>query len=274
MPQKFDYDDINLIPRYSVVDSRSECDTSVKIGKHKFKNPVIPANMESVISEDLAIKLAQNGYFYIMHRFGTDNVKFIELMKSLNLVTSISIGVNEDSYSLLDELIEKKLIPDYITIDIAHGHCKKMKKMLKHIKESKIDSFIIAGNVASIEATRDLDSWGADAIKVGIAPGCFAPTAKIITKEGIKQLKDIKINDFVLTHKNKFEKVLQTHTYEEKHELIKINNLPPCSETHEFYVINKFEKDLVNKENINDFAYWIKAEDLDKEKHLLVKLSA
>lgn len=274
MLQKFDYDDINLIPRYSVVDSRSECDTSIQLGDFKFKNPVIPANMEAVISEELAIKLAENGYFYIMHRFGTDNVKFIKKMKSLNLVTSISIGVNDESYQLIEELIKKDIIPDFITVDIAHGHCKKMKKMLKFLKDKKLNSFIIAGNVASIEATRDLDNWGADAIKVGIAPGCFVPNANIITKEGIKNLKDIEVNDYVLTHKNKFEKVLQVHTYEEKHELIKINDLPPCSETHEFYVINKSEKYLINENNINEFAYWVKADDLNREKHLLVKFPA
>lgn len=176
MVNKFDYDDINLIPRYSTVDSRSECDTSVKLGKFTFKNPIIPANMESVIDIPLAKQLAKNGYFYVMHRFGIDNKQFVQDMKKEGLVTSISIGVNEDSYKLLDELIADQLIPDFITIDIAHGHCKKMKKMLRFIKESFLDSFIIAGNVSSIEATVDLDNWGADAIKVGIGPGSACTT--------------------------------------------------------------------------------------------------
>jgi GMP reductase len=173
---KFDYDDINLIPRYSIVDSRSECDTSIKFGKFKFKNPVIPANMESVIDEKLARELSINGYFYILHRFGIDNKSFIKNMKKEGLVTSISIGVNEDSYQLIGELVNEKLIPDYITIDIAHGHCKKMKKILRFLKDLNIDSFIIAGNVASIEGTVDLDNWGADAIKIGVGPGSVCTT--------------------------------------------------------------------------------------------------
>lgn len=176
MIKKFDFEDINLIPRYSVVDSRNNCDTSIKFGKHTFKNPIIPANMESVIDEKLAKELAKNGYFYIMHRFDIDIKNFIKNMKSDNLITSISIGVNQDSYDLINELIDENLIPDYITIDIAHGHCKKMKKMLKFLKESKIDSFIIAGNVSSVDATVDLDNWGADAIKVGIGPGSACTT--------------------------------------------------------------------------------------------------
>lgn len=181
MNNKFDYDEINLIPKYSVVSSRSECDTSVQFGKYVFKNPVVPANMESVIDEELSIRLAKNGYFYIMHRFGVDNLEFVKRMKEVGLVSSISIGVNQDSYELIDSLVQSDLIPDYITIDIAHGHCKKMKKMLKYIKEGRWkdemkDCFIIAGNVSSIEATVDLDKWGADAIKVGIGPGSACTT--------------------------------------------------------------------------------------------------
>lgn len=175
MIQKFDYDDINLIPKYSVVSTRQDCDTSIILGNFKFKNPVIPANMESVIDENLAKNLAKNGYFYIMHRFNIDIKQFVINMKKEELITSISIGVNDDSYDLINNLIEEKLIPDFITIDIAHGHCKKMKKMLKFLKEN-ISSFIIAGNVASIDATVDLDNWGADAIKVGIGPGSACTT--------------------------------------------------------------------------------------------------
>lgn len=176
MNKKFDFDDINLIPRYSTVNSRSECDTSVKIGKYNFKNPVIPANMESVINEELAKTLAKEGYFYIMHRFNIDTKQFIINMKRENLITSISIGVNQDSYDLMDDLIKNNLIPDYITIDIAHGHSKKMKKMLKYLKDNGVDSFIIAGNVASVDATVDLDKWGADIIKIGIGPGSACST--------------------------------------------------------------------------------------------------
>ena len=176
MNNKFDFDDINLIPRYSTVDSRQECDTSIRIGDHKFNNPIIPANMESVINEEIAKELAKKGYFYVMHRFNIDTKQFIINMKKENLITSISIGVNQDSYDLILDLVKNNLIPDYITIDIAHGHCKKMKKMLKFLQDNFIDSFIIAGNVSSVDATVDLDKWGADAIKVGVGTGTACTT--------------------------------------------------------------------------------------------------
>ena len=69
MKNKFDFEEINLLPKLCVVKSRSECDTSITFGGNKFKLPVVPANMQSVIDEALAIKLAQSGYFYILHRF-------------------------------------------------------------------------------------------------------------------------------------------------------------------------------------------------------------
>jgi GMP reductase len=194
MNKKFDFDDINLIPRYSTVNSRQECDTSIKIGNYTFKNPVIPANMESVINEELAIQLAKNGYFYVMHRFGIDNREFIGFMKQNNLVSSISIGVNEDSYHLIDDLVKSNLIPDYITVDIAHGHCKKMKLMLKFLKEKVPTTFIIAGNVSSIDATVDLDNWGADAIKVGVGPGS-ACTTYPTTGFGSRNIQASMVND-------------------------------------------------------------------------------
>jgi GMP reductase len=57
----FDFEHINLIPKKCIVESRSECDTSMKLGSHTFKVPVVPANMECVINDDIAIKLASNG---------------------------------------------------------------------------------------------------------------------------------------------------------------------------------------------------------------------
>jgi GMP reductase len=132
--------------------------------------------MECVINEEIAIKLAKSGYFYILHRFDIDQIKFIKLMKSLDLFTSISIGVNEDAYELIEELKSLDLVPDFITIDIAHGHSIKMKKMLEFVKRELPKSFIIGGNISSVDAVEDLQNWGADALKTGVAPGSACTT--------------------------------------------------------------------------------------------------
>ncbi|AVN64225.1 MULTISPECIES: GMP reductase [Mesoplasma] len=168
----FDYEDIQLIPNMCVVNSRSECNTSVTLGKHTFKMPVVPANMATVINEELSVMLAEKNYFYVMHRFDFDAVSFIKKMKEKKLVSSISVGVKEQDFKLINELTELNLIPDYITIDIAHGHANSVKEMIEHIRNKMGDqTFIIAGNVATPQAVRDLENWGADATKVGVGPG-------------------------------------------------------------------------------------------------------
>jgi GMP reductase len=178
MIRPFDFEHINLVPRKCIVESRKECDTSIQIGKYTFKVPVIPANMECVINEELAEKLAKNGYFYIMHRFDIDVVQFVRSMKEKKLYASISIGVNDDAYELLNIFRKEDLIPEFITIDIAHGHAIKMETMLQWIRsipEFK-DVFVIAGNVGTASAVRDLEAWGANAIKIGIGPGAACTT--------------------------------------------------------------------------------------------------
>jgi GMP reductase len=137
---------------------------------------VVPANMESIIDVSLAIKLAEEGYFYILHRFNIDEVEFVKTMKELNLISSISIGVNDDSYGLIDYLVSKDLIPDFITIDIAHGHSIKMKKMVSYIKNKMSNVFLIGGNVCTPDAVKDLTEWGCDAIKCGIGGGSACTT--------------------------------------------------------------------------------------------------
>ena len=184
MNNVFDYEDIQLIPKKCIVMSRSECNPTVRLGKHQFKLPVVPANMQTVIDEKVAIFLAENDYFYVMHRFEPETrYDFIKDMHTRGLIASISVGVKDDEYSFIEKLADNQVEPDFITIDIAHGHSNAVIEMIKHIKKHLPNSFIIAGNVGTPDAVRNLEAAGADATKVGIGPG-KACTTKIKTGFG------------------------------------------------------------------------------------------
>lgn len=178
--REYNYSDVFLLPKKTVVGSRSECDTSVQFGSRTFKMPVVPANMKSVVNINTCKFLAKRGWFYVMHRFNVDTVKFMEEMQGANLFTSISIGVNEDTYNELKRIDEIKWVPDYMTLDIANAWCPKAERMIKHVKDKFPKTFLIVGNMATPEAVRDVETWGADAVKLFIGPG-RACTTKLKT---------------------------------------------------------------------------------------------
>lgn len=167
----FDYDNVLLLPRKCRVESRSECDAGVELGGRRFRLPVVPANMKTVVDASISTWMAQNGYFYVMHRFDLDNVQFVREMHEKDLYASISLGVKQADYDTVDRMVAEGLVPEYITIDIAHGHADTVQRMIANLKEKLPASFVIAGNVGTPEAIIDLETWGADATKVGIGPG-------------------------------------------------------------------------------------------------------
>ncbi|MFG6457708.1 GMP reductase [Roseateles sp. BYS96W] len=167
----FDYDNILLLPRKCRVESRSACDTSVPFGPRRFKLPVVPANMKTVVNEPITEMLARDGYFYVMHRFDLDSLAYARNMREKGLMVSLSVGVKPADYALVDQLAAEGVGADYLTIDIAHGHAESVQRMIAHIKQKLPEAFVIAGNVGTPEGVIDLENWGADATKVGVGPG-------------------------------------------------------------------------------------------------------
>lgn len=167
------YSDVVLVPKLSNIETRSSIDVSCKFGPQTFSLPVVPANMRTVINQQLARDLSDRGNFYIMHRFDISNYRFVKRANEEHWKTiSISIGVKPSDIEALERIAYDDLRVDYITIDIAHGHSILMKNTIAKIKENFGDkTFIIAGNVATSDAVEEITKWGADAIKVGIGQG-------------------------------------------------------------------------------------------------------
>tara|TARA_B100002019_G_scaffold106695_1_gene91657 strand:+ start:12660 stop:13658 length:999 start_codon:yes stop_codon:yes gene_type:complete len=164
------YKDVCLIPNYTDCHSRSDLDPSVKLFGKDFLLPIIPANMKSVIDMNTCEWMSAHNFFYIMHRFDRDLPEDVANAQDWETI-SFSIGIKAKDKMAVQKISKRDHRVDYLTIDIAHGHCNRMKAMIKWIKKYLPDAKIIAGNVATPQAVRDLASWGADIVKVGIGQG-------------------------------------------------------------------------------------------------------
>jgi IMP dehydrogenase len=87
-----------------------------------------------------------------------------------------------------ERLVEAEV--DFIVVDTAHGHSERVLKKVKALKRAFPDLEVIAGNVVTAQATRDLIEAGVDAIKVGIGPGTIC-TTRLIAGVGVPQLTAI-----------------------------------------------------------------------------------
>ena len=177
------YDTVCLRPKYSYLRSRSKADTSVEFLGRTYKLPIIPANMQDVISYDNAKWLSENDYFYIFHRFGEYNTEYMPIHSFVAKANeenwkliSISTGINEKDQNILNDIRNKNYRIDYITIDVAHAHHESVDAVIPWVREKFPTSKLIVGNVATAEGVEFLAGLNIDAIKVGIGGGSICTT--------------------------------------------------------------------------------------------------
>jgi IMP dehydrogenase len=182
----YTFDDVALVPQFNNVPSRKEpCLETWLTRKHKMGIPILAANMDTVIGDQLADILIERGSMPIFHRF----IAFEEQLKWVKKhqgATFISCGILH-----LDET--RKLLDAGalgVCIDVAHGHSDRMFAFIEELKRSHPDKDVIAGNVCTPMAYHDLVNAGADAIKVGVGPGA-ACTTRMITGFGVPQFTAI-----------------------------------------------------------------------------------
>ncbi|WP_291955638.1 IMP dehydrogenase [Mahella sp.] len=105
--------------------------------------------------------------------------------KNGRLLVGAAVGTARDTLDRVDALVNAKV--DVIAVDTAHGHSSRVIDMVKTIKGKYPEIQLIAGNVATAEATGELIEAGADCVKVGIGPGSIC-TTRVVAGVGVPQI--------------------------------------------------------------------------------------
>ncbi|WP_085506641.1 IMP dehydrogenase [Thalassobacillus devorans] len=101
------------------------------------------------------------------------------------LLVAAAVGVTADAMTRVDKLVDAGV--DALVVDTAHGHSRGVLDQVERIRSKYPDVNIIAGNVATPEATRELAEAGANVIKVGIGPGSIC-TTRVVAGVGVPQI--------------------------------------------------------------------------------------
>ncbi len=104
------------------------------------------------------------------------------------LLCGAGVGITANMLERVAALVDAKV--DVIVVDSAHGHSKNILDAVKQIKSTYPDLPVIAGNIATGEATKALIEAGADAVKVGIGPGSIC-TTRVVAGIGVPQISAI-----------------------------------------------------------------------------------
>jgi IMP dehydrogenase len=195
------YDDIQLCPSYSDVESRSAINLNTQLSKnYKLKIPLIASPMDTVCGSEMAIAMAQLGGVGCIHRFMSieeqrtqvntvSNAIYATYPMSMYTPIMAAIGANGDYLERAQALVNAGA--NVILIDVAHGHHIYVKTAIQQLKKtlpSHVD--IIAGNVATAQGAEDLENWGADAIRVGVGGGSLCCT-RIKTGFGVPNVTSL-----------------------------------------------------------------------------------
>ena len=199
------FDDVLLIPAESHV-LPNEVDLSTQLADNiKLNIPLISAGMDTVTEGAMAIAMALQGGLGVVHKnmsiqaqaSEVANVKSVVVPSNATkaavddqnrLLCAAAVGVTSDTFERAEALLEAGA--DAIVIDTAHGHSAGVLRKIKEFREHFPKQTLIAGNVATGDATRALFDAGVDVVKVGIGPGSIC-TTRIVAGVGVPQITAI-----------------------------------------------------------------------------------
>lgn len=271
------YDDVMLVPKYSSIRSRKDPDVSTMVGAVKLDIPIISSPMDTITEQSMATEIIRLGGMAMLHRFMPAEKQLYEAKQILekidkdkvgNLAVAIGIG-NEEVDRLA--LLKREADIRSIVIDVANGHTDYVLEMIKKAKEISSDFNIIAGSVATGSGYEFLMNGGANAVRVGIGGGCFVPGSKVRLSSGeLREIESVEVGDVVTTHTGAERPVTDKMSFYRDEDIVFINGIG-STKNHEYYVILKSDEGKVNESNIHNYAFWIEADNLDQDIHLLIE---
>ena len=195
-------DDMKVVGIITNRDMRFLTDFDIKISEVMTKEHLITAPEKTTLEEASVILRSHKIEKLILtdeagKLTGLITIKDIEkLAKYPNsakdakgrLLVAASVGITNDTVDRVDALVEAGV--DAIVVDTAHGHSKGVLDAVKTLRTNYPELDIIAGNVATGEAARDLFEAGADVVKVGIGPGSIC-TTRVVAGVGVPQITAI-----------------------------------------------------------------------------------
>ena len=200
MRQALTYDDIQLIPNFSDVQTRQGIDLATQVSRNwTLKIPIVGSCMDTVTEYEMAATLMEMGGVGCLHRFMSieeqvGQVKKLVAFRDGDITLSASpimaaVGVVGDYLDRAAALEEAGC--NIILVDVAHGHHANMEVALAELKANLTEfTDVIAGNIATAEAAEDLIAWGADGLRVGIGGGSLC-TTRVKTGFGVPNVTSI-----------------------------------------------------------------------------------
>ncbi len=209
MKHALTYDDIQLVPNFSKINSRTEISLRTPLTtNYSMLMPLIASPMDTVCEFEMAYKMFILGGAGCIHRFmsAENQSKLIEKLSAavyggyghnyidfgwdgtVPIVAAIGVNGAEDR-DRAEKLVAAGA--NVLVIDVAHGHHQKVIDMLKWCKDKfNSGADIIAGNIATAQAAIDLQEAGADGLRVGIGGGSLC-TTRIKTGFGVPNVSCI-----------------------------------------------------------------------------------
>jgi len=186
-----DYDDVLLVPTYSILDTRKDVVLHTRITRNvELRLPLVSAPMDTVTEWEMAEALALRGGMGFIHRYNTplEQAKHVRRVTCQDLQVGAAVGVVGD-YQERAQLLAGANVTVFL-VDVAHGDHKLVMDAIQWLKKNYPHIDVLAGNVATPIGAKHLIAAGADGLRVGIGSGAHC-TTRIETGVGVPQLSAV-----------------------------------------------------------------------------------